>query len=336
MESDDLKVADGSTWVLANLCGDNQMLRNLVLQAGVVSTLCKLLEQNPDLKPLRNLVWLSLNIIRNSSAVPVIAIYLLIKPLLKLIEHGDRKVVVDCCWFYTNLVLNHRNIPEWIIDRILARIKSLLSHSNYHIVEAALRFVYNVLSHHSEGPSQLILRHGMLPELLRLLDNKRQIIARLSIMCCRKYTSGGSTNVQQLLDANVLQSLSELFEGATIQWESKREGISLLQAIINRGVNAQVAGVANNVRLVKSFCALLASPEPDLLKKVLVHLQLLVQLPHHVGQIDYAVFKDHLTDCGLSGGLQDLLDHVDDDIHTFAYDLMQDFYPEEVSECHHR
>jgi importin subunit alpha-6/7 len=333
MNSQDWQLANQATWVISNLCGEGTIFRDMILMNGAVDLLCVLLTKpNLEVKLLKSLVWLSLNITRHS-AIPYEAVSQLFQPLLNLFTFDDRRVVVDCCWFFTNYVDHNPLVRNQVLLKLLVEFDKLLANESSPIVEAAARFVYTVVTRRRyKHQNYLIFETEMVSKLVGLMTNNKVTIARLATFCCKQLADTLTANqIQSLLDNNALESLTRLFEEDIFTWKTKREAIGVMTNLIARGTQPQLRLVIDNTRLLIALFKLMESQQVELVEGTLKLLDRMKDLPLQHFFMDFPSLKRHMTECGLDVILQNILDHVSDNVHEYAYELMLEIYPENVS-----
>jgi len=101
LSSSHSEIPPSAAWALANITsGHVPNFRDLVLQAGAMQPLLKLLEdyQTSDVKSVQTYVWTLANICRGTPKPDFNLVSPSLQTLNKLIYHSDGEVLIDACW----------------------------------------------------------------------------------------------------------------------------------------------------------------------------------------------------------------------------------------------
>ncbi|CRL01924.1 CLUMA_CG015463, isoform A [Clunio marinus] len=332
LKSTNIQVANNSAWVLANLCGDNQDFRDRIIEARAIPIVAECLQSpNINLRFLQSLVWFALNTVR-SSHDNLDSVSLLIHPILnQFTKTDDRKVLVDACWFFEFIMTRNRFIPSEIISDLLNHLNVFMNNnSNFYVLQASLRVISSVSMRRHYRYSEQIINSNILPTLIRFITDENDVVSRLACLCCRQFSSwrfyGGSGNIQShLFNHDLIPKLTSLFESDDRLWRSKREGIWLLKNIINIDYNHRLE-ITSNETLFNAVLNTLNSQNVELVKEVLKFFQHL----NYVTLSNEVEFLEILRSCDFQKHLEDILDHVSDEIHSLAYELLRQVFPEAV------
>lgn len=88
-------VCEQAVWALGNIIGDGPMLRDLVVELGVVKPLLSFIKPNTPITFLRNVTWVIVNLCRSKDPPPPVKTIQEILPALNvLITHSDVNVSI--------------------------------------------------------------------------------------------------------------------------------------------------------------------------------------------------------------------------------------------------
>ena len=160
---------------LGNIAGESHHSRDLVLRAGAMHPLLKLLNnhQTIDVKSVRIYVW-TLHKLCHDKPKPDFSLVSPALPVLKkLLYHSDEEVVAGACWGLGYLSDGPTHMQAIIIaleDTGVRRLVELLNHPSTSLQSSALRAV-GYIAIGSISQTQLISVNNALPCLLDLFVN---------------------------------------------------------------------------------------------------------------------------------------------------------------------
>lgn len=328
MTSNDNRIAKYSAWVLANLCGESENFCHAILSFGAVKVLVEqLMVPSINLKFLRTLAWFALNIARTETA-GYTSIGPLFQPMIELLTHEDRKIVIDACWFFTSYVNKGCSLSATLLLTMTRSFCPLLDRENIFVVEATLHFIYAVSSRRLSVWGDLLFQSGINPKLVKLITHPTSVISRLSTLSCRNLASC-PYGIQLMLEQNILNQLNCLLAGESFSSNAMIEGIQLMRKILIRGSPEQATEIAMHNALLLATCNLLKSSNFETIKETLKLVEVVFDLPAKT-DVDFYELRDRLAECGLDNNLENLLDHVDGQIHEKVFNFMQEVYPNKV------
>jgi len=166
-----------AAWALGSIVGESRHCRDLVLQAGAIHPLLKLLEdhhQESDVKSVRRTyVWTLCNLCRGKPKPDFNIVSPALPVLKKMLYHSEEAVVMDACWVLSHLSDGPNIYIQAIInafeDTDVRRFVELLNHPSASLQAAALGALGNIATGHI-SQTQLI-RNNELPCLLDLFVN---------------------------------------------------------------------------------------------------------------------------------------------------------------------
>ncbi|ELA40919.1 uncharacterized protein VICG_02059 [Vittaforma corneae ATCC 50505] len=133
ISEDDEGILDQSVWALANISGDSEALRDIILEAGalqkVADLILKYINTSGNIKILRNLVWLVSNLNRGRYPAPTLEnmqkSFFVIE---KVIQINDQDLVSDAFWCLSYLADASSEMTDSILkSSAMKRMFDLLS-----------------------------------------------------------------------------------------------------------------------------------------------------------------------------------------------------------------
>ena len=180
--------------------------RDLVLQAGAVQPLIKLLDQTSDLESLWTYTWVLVIFCRGEPNADFNISSL--QSLNKLIHHSDDDVVKNACWVLKYLT-NSRSINQVQIvldvlnDAGLIRILELSSKP----LLPALMTVGNIAAAGNDSQTQLLIDNDALPCLRGLLSYTNDDIVDWACWTISNITAGTREQKQAVTDSGILSEV---------------------------------------------------------------------------------------------------------------------------------
>ena len=112
-------------WGLGNIAGENHKIRDLVISAGAVAPISKILDQAPPGTSLvRNASWALSNFCRGRPPPDFSKVSRAIPSLAKvLVENDNEDILIDVCWAMSYLSDGGEDrIPSILHSNVLPRI----------------------------------------------------------------------------------------------------------------------------------------------------------------------------------------------------------------------
>lgn len=123
-------VSEQAVWALGNIIGDGPILRDYVINLGVVQPLLSFIKPDIPISFLRNVTWVIVNLCRAKEPPPPINTILEILPALNvLIHHTDVNILVDTVWALSYLTDGGNEQIQLVIESgVVPKLIPLLSH----------------------------------------------------------------------------------------------------------------------------------------------------------------------------------------------------------------
>ncbi|CAH1990723.1 unnamed protein product [Acanthoscelides obtectus] len=195
-------VCEQAVWALGNVIGDGPVLRDYVIQLGVVEPLLSFIKPEIPIPFLRNVTWVIVNLCRNKDPPPPMAtIEELLPALNALIHHTDVNILVDTVWALSYLTDGGNDQIQMVIDSgVVPKLIPLLSHKEVKVQTAALRAVGNIVTGTDEQ-TQVVLNFDALSHFPALLTHPKEKICKEAVWFLSNITAGNQSQVQAVIDA---------------------------------------------------------------------------------------------------------------------------------------
>ncbi len=173
-------VCEQAVWALGNIIGDGPVLRDYVINLGVVQPLLSFINPEIPISFLRNVTWVVVNLCRNKDPPPPVQTIGDILPALNmLIHHSDINILVDTVWALSYLTDGGNEQIQMVIESgVVAKLVPLLSHREVKVQTAALRAVGNIVTGTDEQ-TQTVLNNDALSHFPALLNHPKEKINKV-------------------------------------------------------------------------------------------------------------------------------------------------------------
>ncbi|KAG2391816.1 hypothetical protein C9374_013301 [Naegleria lovaniensis] len=230
--NDDVK--DQAVWALANIAGDGPATRNVVLRAGILAPLLKIIEENPKVSILRNATWAVSNLFRGKPFPDFDLISPSIPVLAQLLFSTDEEILVEVCWAFSFMTAEKEGIERALQANVTRRLVELMGHSSANVVLPALRTIGNIVSG-NDSYTQTVINCNALSILCQLLSHSKNNIRKEACWTVSNITAGSVEQIQAVIDATIIPKLIMHIETSTTHAHTKSEAIWAILNAINGG-----------------------------------------------------------------------------------------------------
>ncbi|XP_055704880.1 importin subunit alpha-3-like [Phlebotomus papatasi] len=319
-------VCEQAVWALGNIIGDGPHLRDYVIKHGVVQPLLSFIKHNTPIPFLRNVTWVIVNLCRNKEPPPPTATILEILPALNvLIHHTDINILVDTVWALSYLTDGGNEQIQLVIDcGVVPKLIPLLAHMDVKVQTAALRAVGNIVTG-SDDQTQVVLNCDALSYFPALLSHQKEKIRKEAVWFLSNITAGNQTQVQAVIDAGLLPKIIEnLAKG---EFQTQKESAWAISNLTISGNRHQVWRLVEE-GAIPPFCELLTCRDTQVINVVLDGIHNMLKMGgSHVGEIAAMI-----EECDGMSKIEELQNHENVDIYKLAYEIIRQFFSEEVEE----
>ena len=299
--SSDSKISETAAWALGNIAADCPRYRNLVLQAGAMSHLLKLLEDHQssdNVKSVRTYVRVLANLCyfskeSSSKELDFNPVSPSMPILKKLLYHSDEEVLVSACFAWCYLSEDTITQVQAIIDALnddgMRRLVTLLKHPNYNI-QITVPIIMGHIAAGNVSQRQVIIDMNALPSMLALLSSRKLFIVMNLCWTIYEITAGTINQIQALIEVGIFpklisilsdvtylqnQIVSEDIDRRVITSFDKGDAVKTMHMdvalacinVINRGSVKQVKYMAEQGCIQNVLLNLLSSSRKDMLGK---------------------------------------------------------------------
>eukprot|EP01105_Mastigella_eilhardi_P011302 TRINITY_DN2612_c0_g1_i6.p1 TRINITY_DN2612_c0_g1~~TRINITY_DN2612_c0_g1_i6.p1 ORF type:complete len:368 (+),score=77.71 TRINITY_DN2612_c0_g1_i6:485-1588(+) len=229
-------------WCLSNIAGDSTNTRDVVIDAGLVEALTRLLllsfHPAEHREFCRNAAYALSNVCRGKPAPHVEPDF---GPFLKIFDSGDTEAAKDLLWAISYISEEKQDLVMSV--PLLAAVVRYLQNPEPLLLTPALRTLGNLATGNA-AQTQAVIDSCALPVLTRLLDHPKQSILKEVCWTFSNITAGTIEQIQSVLDAGAMSKLVELMENG--RNDVQKEACWAVSNCISGGSRQQVTALTTD------------------------------------------------------------------------------------------
>jgi HEAT repeat protein len=312
-------------WCLGNIAGDSRVLRDYVLQQGILEPLLLNMTQPANMSLLNNVTWTVSNLCRGKPGPDMQYVQPAIQPLVELLsKEVSDDVLIDAVWALSYLSDGSDERIQTILDSGVAKkLVELLKDKDSQLLTPVVRCLGNFVTG-SDLQTQAVIDAGILPHLKALLESPRKAIRKEACWLVSNIAAGTKEQIGMLFSQGGI--VKRIVDNATnAPWETRKEALWAVSNICTTGSELQVQGLIQNEGLA-SLCSILSTGSDA--KILLVTLDAITRVLE-VGEKhekEYTVLMDEYD--GISK-LEQLQEHPNEEVYKKTIKLLERFFSDE-------
>eukprot|EP00049_Salpingoeca_infusionum_P019365 m.361567 g.361567 ORF g.361567 m.361567 type:complete len:533 (-) comp19687_c0_seq1:960-2558(-) len=331
-ESTDMNLKEQCIWCLSNIAGDGATLRDAVLEANILEPLFTLLSDQESLpiSLIRNATWTLSNLCRGKPRPQYneMTLHYMIQCLVSLIYHDDQEVMTDALWalgYLSDCEDTAQLQTIMTADHLLARLLHLLESDDSKVLMPTIRCIGNFVTG-DDDQTQYIVDSNVLPLFARLLQFHKDNIRKESCWTLSNITAGTVEQIGAVMHANLVPGLINCL--ANGDYRTRKEACWALSNLSNSGTTEQVQHLIQQ-GVIKPMVDMLCVEDTKITQISLDAIENVLK----AGQLDDGTNPccDWIEEAGGVDALEELQDHLNEEVYEKALHLIETYYPEDDS-----
>jgi len=210
VESPDDYIANKAISAVGTIANSTPEYHRLVLQAGTVKPLLRLLRHSSNVDTSKIASWTFAICCRGNH--PDFALTLAsLKILTRLLVYNDNEVVRNSCWALFHLLdgLKYEEINDVINMGFFKHLLKLVAKAPLDVKETALKSIYRITSA-GDACVQSITNHNGITCIMKSLSSPHGNIQKLACCAISNIISDNTDRIQVAIDSNVLPCLVQI------------------------------------------------------------------------------------------------------------------------------
>ena len=220
---------------VGSIANSNPEHCDLVLQAGIVKPLLRILKHSTTASSLRVASWAYAKCCRGKPA-EFATTKSGLKILTQLLLNIDNEVVCNSCWALFHLLESCKEGVNAVINMgFVKRLLKLLPKSSREVQEPALKSLYLITTAGDSCIKAITLRNGITC-IKKRLSSSSESIQKLACCTISNIIAGNNDRLQSAIDSNVVPCLIQILAGE----QNKKHALWAIYQATEGGTSAQV------------------------------------------------------------------------------------------------
>jgi importin subunit alpha-1 len=309
-------------WCLGNIAGDSKVLRDHLLQQGILDPLLLNMTQPANMSLLNNVTWTVSNLCRGKPGPDMQYVQPAIQPLVELLSKDvSEDVLIDAVWALSYLTDGDDERIQAVLDSgVAVKLVEFLKNKDSKLLTPVVRCLGNFVTG-SDLQTQAVIDAGILPHLKALLESPRKAIRKEACWLVSNIAAGTTKQIGLLFSqGGIVKRIVNIATDAP--WETRKEALWAVSNICTTGTDLQVQGLIQNEGLA-SLCSILSTgSDSKILLVALDAINRVLEVGEKHGK-EYTVLMDEYE--GITK-LEDLQEHPNEEVYKKTIKMLERFF----------
>jgi HEAT repeat protein len=228
-----LSTREQAIWALGNIAGNSTKCRDAVIAAGTVNIVVHMLDtlgrratSASALALVRNAAWLLSNLCRGRNPPDWTVIKKAVPQLAKLLSSDDEQICLDACWAISYLSDGDVYQVQAVIEAgVTLRLLELMKNTDAEVHTPALRAIGNLITGNDRQSQFVTEQPEVVGALKNLLTSPEKSSSKEAAWTLSNISAGTDAQLQMIIDAGVIPTVSEMLRTIETDVEVRRECI---------------------------------------------------------------------------------------------------------------
>jgi len=200
LKSSHEEVVEQCLWGLGNIAGDSAQLRDVVIKAGAVEPMVKVLENAVGLAVKSTGIWALLNMYRVKPAAPYEAIEKAIPVFCSyLAKEDDPDILTNAAWGLSLGSDEEKGINGILESGVNSHLVRLLDNPFISVITFCLKVIGNITAGSDEQTACILKEKDLFANLFKLIDHENNEIRKGTLWILSNITSGPPAQFESMM-----------------------------------------------------------------------------------------------------------------------------------------